>query len=52
MLEFPLLSGFFLCGALLDYAQDVGFLHDHEVLAIELDLGAPTIFRTARGRRS
>src|SRR5260221_12967290 len=27
-------------GATLDHAHDVGFLHDDEVLAIELDLGA------------
>src|SRR5260370_31089992 len=27
-------------GAALDLAHDVGFLHDDEVLAIELDLGA------------
>src|SRR5882762_1305023 len=37
----PSLSRFLLRrGAALDDAHDVGFLHDDEVLAIELDLGA------------
>src|SRR6266446_2935728 len=35
----PWLSGV-LVGGVIDHAHDVGFLHDHEVLAIELDLGA------------
>src|SRR3546814_5833105 len=34
------LSGVLLGGGLDDHAQDVGFLHDHEVLATELDLAA------------
>src|SRR6266436_1095355 len=34
------LSRFLLRGTTLDHAHDVGFLHDDEVLAIELDLGA------------
>src|SRR5438876_9872995 len=36
----PWLSGFPVRGGPIDHAHDVGFLHDHEVLAIELDLGA------------
>src|SRR6266851_725672 len=34
------LSDFLLRGTTLDDAHDVGFLHDDEVLALELDLGA------------
>src|SRR5229473_2260420 len=34
------LSDFLLRGTTLDHAHDVGFLHDDEVLALELDLGA------------
>src|ERR1700737_4085957 len=34
------LSGFLVRGGPIEHAHDVGFLHDHEVLAIELDLGA------------
>src|SRR3981081_1188730 len=34
------LSGFLVRGDLIDHAHDVGFLHDHQVLAIDLDLGA------------
>src|SRR6266849_4372274 len=34
------LGGFLLRDGVLDDAHDVGFLHDDEVLAIELDLGA------------
>jgi len=34
------LGGFLLGGGLVEHAHDVGFLHDNEVLAIELDLGA------------
>src|SRR5271169_5739018 len=36
----PWLSGFPIGDGLIDHPYDVGFLHDHEVLAIELDLGA------------
>src|SRR6266513_1818319 len=34
------LGGFLLRGGLIEHAHDVGFFHDHEVLAIELHLGA------------
>src|ERR1700676_4322710 len=34
------LCGFLRRGGPIDHTHDVGFLHDHEVLAIELDLGA------------
>src|ERR1700739_691405 len=34
------LSSFLIRGGVINYAHDVGLLHDHEVLAIELDLGA------------
>src|SRR5207248_2318673 len=34
------LGGFLLRGGLIEHAHDVGFLHDHQVFAIELDLGA------------
>src|SRR5205085_10591065 len=34
------LSSFRIRGGVINHAHDVGFLHDHEVLAIELDLGA------------
>src|SRR5258708_1767613 len=34
------LGGFLLRGGPIEHAHDVGFLHDHQVFAIELDLGA------------
>src|SRR5271167_4164937 len=34
------LSGFFSSDGVIEHAQDVGFLHDHQLFAIELDLGA------------
>src|SRR5947207_5138222 len=34
------LGGFLLRGGPVEHAHDVRFLHDHQVLAIELDLGA------------
>ena len=34
------LSSFRIRNGVVNHAHDVGFLHDHEVLAIELDLGA------------
>src|SRR5260370_19527842 len=40
MFGFPWLSGFLVRNGLIDHAHDVGFLHDHQVLAIELDFGA------------
>src|SRR5271157_3680464 len=36
----PWLSCFFRSGGLIEHDHDVGFLHDHEFLAIEPDLGA------------
>src|SRR5580700_6631139 len=40
MFPIPLLSGF-LCGdGVFDHAHDVGFFHDDEFVAVELDLGA------------
>src|SRR5713101_2684806 len=35
----PWLCGFLLGGDVVKDAHDIGFLHDHEVLAVELDLG-------------
>src|SRR5437016_6318788 len=40
MFGFPWLSGFLGRDGVIDHAHDVGFLHDHQVFAIELDLGA------------
>src|SRR5271167_1401520 len=40
MSDIPWLSGFLRCDGPIEHAHDVGFLHDHQVLAIELDLGA------------
>src|SRR5437016_2124378 len=40
MFDLPWLSGFLRRDGAIEHAHDVGFLHDHEVLAIELDLGA------------
>src|SRR5438270_5588248 len=34
------LCGFLLRGGPIEHAHDVGFLHDHQVFAVELDLGA------------
>src|SRR5438309_1923622 len=34
------LCGLLLGGAVFDHAHDVGLLHDEELLAIDLDLGA------------
>src|SRR5436190_1949312 len=34
------LCGFLLRGGPVEHAHDVGFLHDHQVFAVELDLGA------------
>src|SRR5207248_3977503 len=34
------LCGFLLCGGSIEHAHDVGFLHDHQVFAVELDLDA------------
>src|ERR1700746_3524723 len=34
------LSSFLIRGGVINHAHDVGFLHDHEVLTVELDLGA------------
>src|ERR1700747_1604572 len=34
------LSSFRIRNGVVNHAHDVGLLHDHEVLAIELDLGA------------
>src|SRR6266581_7731773 len=36
----PWLSGFLDCDGRVDDAHDVAFLHDHQVFAVELDLGA------------
>src|SRR5215204_6340778 len=40
MFGIPWLCGFLLRDGLIDQAHDIGFLHDHQVFAIELDLGA------------
>src|SRR6202047_4299370 len=40
MFALQLLSNFLIRGGVINDAHDIGFLHDHEVLAIELDLGA------------
>src|SRR5580704_2451135 len=40
MLTLPWLSGSLIRDDVINHAQDVRFLHDHEVLAVELDLGA------------
>src|SRR5712671_3216561 len=40
MFDLPWLSGFLRRDGAIEHAHDVGFLHDHEVLAIELDLSA------------
>src|SRR5205814_7682440 len=40
MIGYSWLGGFLLRGGPVEHAHDVGFLHDHQVLAIELDLGA------------
>src|SRR5438552_9332689 len=40
MFALQLLRSFLIRGGVINHAHDVGFLHDHQVLAIELDLGA------------
>src|SRR5438874_12297295 len=34
------LSGFLVCGGVIEYAHDGGLFHDHEVLAVGRDLAA------------
>src|SRR5689334_2843539 len=40
MFDLPWLSGLLRRDGAIEHAHDVGFLHDHEVLAIELDFSA------------
>src|SRR5271163_3020525 len=40
MFALPWLSGFLIRSDVINHTHDVGFLHDHEILSVELDLGA------------
>jgi hypothetical protein len=43
-------AAFFLADWLIDYAHDVGLLHDKEFLSIDLDLSARPFAETGRRR--